>query len=97
MTVSSQLILDQPIFHCGSIAKSLLYSSELSRRYCVCAHSLERNPILRSNSQLSSQRELSFFTQPTLTEVVEGDFTALPSPSAGSTRGENGPKHSSGH
>lgn len=55
MTVSSahlrQLILDQQIFHCSSIAKSLLYSTELSCRYCVCTHSLERNPILRSNPQ----------------------------------------------
>lgn len=63
MTVSSQLILDQPIFHCGSIAKSLLYSSELSHRYCVCAHSLERNPILRSNPQAEqSKRALLLYS-----------------------------------
>lgn len=46
-------------------AKSLLYSSGLSCPYCVCTHSLERNPILRSNPQAEqSKRALLYSAEP---------------------------------
>lgn len=83
------LILDQPIFHCSSIAKSLLYSWELSCRYCVCTHSLERNPILRSNPQAEQSKRALLLYSAKPNWGGWGASTALPTPSAGSTRGEN--------
>lgn len=97
VTVSSvglrQLILDQQIFHCSSISKSLLYRWELSCRYCVCTHSLERNPILRSNpwAEQSKRALLLYSAKPNWGGW--GAFTALP---AGSMRGENRPERSQG-
>lgn len=100
MTVSSaglrQLIVDQQIFHCSSIAKSLLYSWELSCWYCVCTHSLERNPILRSNPQAEQSKRALLLYSAKPNWGGWGGFTALPALPAGSMRGENRPRHSQG-
>lgn len=55
-SMSTATTVDQQIFQCSSVAKSLLYSSELSCRYCVCTHSLEHNLILRSNPQAEQSK-----------------------------------------
>lgn len=81
-------IPDQQIFHCSSITKSLLYSSVLRCLHCVCTHSLEHNPILRSNPRLEqSKRALLYSAKPLWGGW--GDFPALSVQSAGSVRGEN--------
>lgn len=84
-----QVIPDQQIFHCSSIAKSLLYISELNCWYCVCTHSLERNPILRSNPQPEQSKRALLLYAAKPNWGGWGDFTALPVLPEGSVRGEN--------